>query len=90
MSEADKVWQATPDDDSRKRMMRTVWPALAEAFDGAVQQAKPRPNCGYCGSPRALGYAMGKPICGYCAGRRDLSSAPITVERVDEWWGKKP
>lgn len=83
MSDPFAIWKAAAG-QSKQRSLRSIWPELAAALDGATGGGKapgegePQPLCEPCRTSRVsdrLGVLAvtkmhnGTPICGYCVGR---------------------
>jgi hypothetical protein len=78
---------------AKEKLVRSAWPALAEALDNGAGHAlgkdaepDPQPVCEGCGGETgrlAIGRAGESPVCAYCCARRPYAGRRLS--RVAGW-----
>lgn len=71
MTRPEDIWRS--ENDAKRRVIRSVWPALADALDGILhaEAAVAHPKCAWCQDRISRGTCNGEPICGVCVARLD-------------------
>lgn len=81
MADPQKLWREGG--DAKRNVIRSMWPALAEALDGNRMEAADIPTCDFCDLARSLGTSDGVPICGYCVGLLPIYARSALVRWSD-------